>query len=865
MYSSISKLLDILFHRINPEKPLSWVLHPEYGTFDAKLQTWFMDVAETSLRGYSEDEQVLFLQRISETCSKYDRPKGAQLPWHLLVEYGERVLVYPHGEPLCRFEKVLDWRETYLQLGQDLIITAWLSYLRLHQHLNIGNYSWLPVIQSDNTVLETLLGSGIAENHYHLNGSADVFPITWSCIMTYPTDIEGNDWIDNYLQPLLSRGKQSNVWNGKRRLIYAAYIRLLLFKRLHSRSQDVIQAFRAFDRSYGFIGAGFVDSEIASWRELYCPHFLQSDGFSHHCLDYALLGCHDVDEKEPYRLLCGERKFLIDCFERCYTGDFDEETQILFYAYILIKSQFRTELIQENKQIGFSNFSNYEKRKKSLWKKRRYYYDEAYLTALVGPLNQTQVSTIEARICPDDTILEMVQNIHKVDQSVLFAKTRFASDWAITPYMINRARDFPYYFVWHFPKHVDNKLCNENISMLQCRHHELRLKYKRQSIAFVGALGSYPYFLERTRGIDACNNEIPCRPEVFANIFRFIRSHEPTGCMLNLSKRQPYISASFHAGEDFLDISDGLRAIDEAILFLNLHRGDRIGHGLALGVDPETHYEVKSHTLILPKQDCLDNLMWICFRSADLNVTIPPALQSKLYSRAIDLLHDIYGAATKTDQWGNSLSLRDYYLSWFLRGDAPEFYQTGCFKYDGLCDPFDRYGVNYSTQVEHLQSYRNNPIFSRLYYYYHYSASVKITGRQTTVFEVTADYIALMRQLQFAMQRRVNDLGISIECNPSSNVLIGTFNSYNMHPIFRFNSSGLTNFSDNVGMHVSVNTDDRGVFDTSLPFEYILIASTLAQQRDENNHRIHSDREIEAYLRNLQRMGQEQVFPGPSL
>lgn len=41
---------------------------------------------------------------------------------------------------------------------------------------------------------------------------------------------------------------------------------------------------------------------------------------------------------------------------------------------------------------------------------------------------------------------------------------------------------------------------------------------------------------------------------------------------------------TYHTGEDFLDIVDGLRAIDEAMLFLQMEKGERLGHAMALGV-----------------------------------------------------------------------------------------------------------------------------------------------------------------------------------------------------------------------------------------------------------------------------------------
>ena len=68
---------------------------------------------------------------------------------------------------------------------------------------------------------------------------------------------------------------------------------------------------------------------------------------------------------------------------------------------------------------------------------------------------------------------------------------------------------------------------------------------------------------------------------------------------------------TYHAGEDFLDVVDGLRAIDEAIRFLNLDCGDRIGHALALGVNVAEWYQGKGCQISLSTQDHLDNIAWM--------------------------------------------------------------------------------------------------------------------------------------------------------------------------------------------------------------------------------------------------------------
>ena len=67
-----------------------------------------------------------------------------------------------------------------------------------------------------------------------------------------------------------------------------------------------------------------------------------------------------------------------------------------------------------------------------------------------------------------------------------------------------------------------------------------------------------------------------------------------------------------------LDLADGLRAIDEAILFCGLTRDSRIGHALALGTDSREYYKGKHGAVVMSKQDWIDNIAWIHGKSIDL-------------------------------------------------------------------------------------------------------------------------------------------------------------------------------------------------------------------------------------------------------
>lgn len=60
---------------------------------------------------------------------------------------------------------------------------------------------------------------------------------------------------------------------------------------------------------------------------------------------------------------------------------------------------------------------------------------------------------------------------------------------------------------------------------------------------------------------------------------------------LSIKPEVPPLRETYHVGEVFTDIVDGLRAVDEAVHFLNLDCGDRLGHATVLGMDVEKWYE----------------------------------------------------------------------------------------------------------------------------------------------------------------------------------------------------------------------------------------------------------------------------------
>lgn len=146
-------------------------------------------------------------------------------------------------------------------------------------------------------------------------------------------------------------------------------------------------------------------------------------------------------------------------------------------------------------------------------------------------------------------------------------------------------------YVLHFPKIKDKGFCPG-----ASRNQNARIATMKQARSITALLEKETGLNGKIRGIDACSNKLYCRPEVFAQVFRYLTDLEfISGGNIHAGRERNEhrckLHATYHVGEDFLDIADGLRAIDEAVLFCGLRRGSRIGHALALGIDPYKYYK----------------------------------------------------------------------------------------------------------------------------------------------------------------------------------------------------------------------------------------------------------------------------------
>ena len=431
----------------------------------------------------------------------------------------------------------------------------------------------------------------------------------------------------------------------------------------------------------------------------------------------------------------------------------------------------------------------------------------------------------------------------------------------------NEDKESPHFhYIFHFIKKGEKIPKNQEWSYMQPRHVNLRGDVRKKAMAICQFRMKYGNLKERLVGVDAASAEIGCRPEVFAQAFRYLKKYSWEDEYQYLENtKMGNLGFTYHVGEDFLDLADGLRAVDEAILFLNLQSGDRIGHGLALGVEPKMYYQRKRNSIILSKQDLLDNMAWLLVQIEDNGIGCPEELRSRLRWKYEELYAEIF----RSDK-GFSHQPYRYYQSWLLRGDDPQLYSIQ--QQDKQPDRYDvkdstdyqcwdRYGLNDDSKVRQA---RSNNKAKELYWRYHFDEAVRKNGGKPVEYDIPNGYPELIKEIQNAMMRKVSDLQLVIETNPTSNKYIGAFEQYAEDPISRFFNLGLTYNQEEINacpqLSVSINTDDAGVFSTSVPNEFALIAAAMDEMRNEDGTKKYTTRMIYDWLERIRAMGFEQRF-----
>lgn len=820
---------EILFNDINPQHIINYMIN-NYFNKDMIDFTTFHRSSLDRFQGYSMNEVEKIYVGLKNKKIDFNNPKTF---FEYLGEFLDKILVYNEYEPKIKYDKLMRWNKIAHLLGQDLLTMTFLAYHDYRYNDVTDFFAFRSVIITNNRQLHNILESGMAENHFHLKGSSQNFCLNWISLMNHPHNR------NKEFKKLSMSLKPYNNYNYETGYKMSDLIKIATILRIHffeltnltfadgnKKKEDVDQWFIDFNNK--LIKKEFIFDEIFTKFE----EIKDKYGFkANDDLDYALLGNISKNNKTNNFVLVGERKLIYSSVRMMLANKFTTLECKFFYLYILIKNNFRRELIQVNSIYGFSNFSDYERRKELFIFKYKKYQKALLDMAILDTLNNSQIISLEARITPKNSVLENIMYVKKLDKA-------FKKDEKLKNKM---------FYVFHFIKKKETEKDNLNYF---CRNYKVRKEIEYQSKCLARCLEANLGFRDRVKGIDACNNEYHCRPEVFGQCFRFFSKFH--AIKSGRTEQVPIeIFKTYHVGEDFLDITDGLRAIDEAVLFLNLDRGSRLGHATVLGIDVEEYYKNKDR-IEMSKIDFIDNMVWLLSKSEYYNIDLskyPCCLRLK--SKCFQFIDDVYGIEF------NDTRLSDYFKSWKLRGDNPDRYNSdGTMKEKNIIKSYDQYELN--TWIDNSS---RTKIACKFYYLYHFDEGVKQRGKDLFDFKIVNDYKKLLTEVQKKMRFDIARRGVFIECNPTSNYLIANLKRYEKHPIVTFYNYELYNGNDAecAQINVSINTDDQGVFDTSLENEYALMAYALENAEDSNGL-MFTPNQVYKWIESVRKMGIQQKF-----
>lgn len=451
-------------------------------------------------------------------------------------------------------------------------------------------------------------------------------------------------------------------------------------------------------------------------------------------------------------LLVNEATLLYGVF--CYLRYSKSEiTARYLHVYLLIQSLFHRMLSHQLLNKGFQQF---EKIAKNELRESVEKCFEQRFNQVKGMYN-TPISLLEARFAPKEnanklrTLLKAIlngyeENIHH--------------------------NSMPLSLTAHFIKKTDDK----HYKLYPCRHYLLRKQMEKQCAVLIHYLKKNNKIKNKVVAIDAAGSELDTGPDVFAPLYKQLR-------------KEGFRHFTYHAGEDFKHLLSGMRQVYEAMVFLDLQPGDRIGHATAVGIDPKLWLQRAAKVQTITQGEWLENLLFTHHILLNINSAETSSHAYKLEGKIFELSEKIFNE--------RSMNLQALKSSWINHWSDPLSESNS----DGLPE----------SVLMLCKAWHHPDVYER--------------ARETK--QVDAD--ALPEHIYFDMQefllRFICDKQIALEILPTSNLRISYYKSYDEHHVHRWLAKNTLNRPV-----VVMGSDDPGIFSTNIrnEFAHIYISAKKA-------------------------------------
>lgn len=741
---TINKVLKVLFHEVRSEDVIRQVISntKRYSNFESLVDKdifarQLLHVDEVKTIDQAEvDYQVLHDKWSLPYEHDYNLMYSQECNlFNILLHFTQNKILIDRNTPKCKYCELFSWHDITRDFGEDMFVTSYLAAYDLRNNFQRKHFDWDYYLKNDARELNDIFSHEMYDLHSHLYGSSLNFELNWLCLMNVLSGHEASfAKLDDYkLFPTSSYRLNMDNRPLYVKVLCAAVIRLYLYldtipedwsreiaERLQIKEvlkcQNLIQMLAYANTAQEYIDTlGFCRAR----------QFVDTAKQVKYIPDYAIINDEPerANHERIFAVLGGERRLMYKLYRRIYSDEYDSDKKCaLFYIYLLIKSELRKEMVQSNKALGFENFSDYQNRK-CMFIPYDSIYDQLLTQLAVGSCICEETNRyVELRIAPRKSMREDARQIMQTDLYVtgdsFCGKDTIAKD--------------KYYFIYHFIKLKDfggNEDEFHSEFTLLPRHHKLRTQIEQQARGIYMLMRSTHDAAQRLVGIDAANSEIFCRPEVFARAYRYLSIP-----LCEDSNESHRLGMTYHVGEDFYDVVDGLRAVDEVLTFLRFQNGSRLGHALVLGTNVSNYYERHDFRINATQQVLLDNVVWLYVQAERLGCSTKIlAYLNELY---VTYYHRIYPSIY------GLVDIFTYYQSWLLRGDSPYCYQhegevLEVIDKNGYLDDWNKVAYNYGT---HIDEARNNKDAVRLNCLYHFNMSVRCNGAKSEVLVLKPQY-----------------------------------------------------------------------------------------------------------------------------
>ncbi|MGL5275946.1 hypothetical protein [Myroides sp.] len=674
-------------------------------------------------------------------------------------------------------EEFFKWQEVITLIPPSVLIASKISQECINDKMSIWKDYILPntyhtmllsphIIQLENKVNEW---KGLDELHIHLNGSLEVDKV-WQDYLKHPEKIKAyleKVRVDKPLEQFSQEGFLLSPQSIFDYLCIAKSLRQYFYVYLDKRNggklckndgKDNLPFYQEFTNKDHLLSK-IIAYGKENWSKYDSP------------FDTIIEGVEIKKEQYP-SLEC----FMIVLLFKELQKNKDGVLAELLYFYLLIYGLINRLLSHQLHQNGFEQFQKITLNELREFSEEK--FDRRFKQFAGNDLSYLRF--IEGRISPKKTM----EKWHSFLKAILNGWNKFQK--------VSKG-DSDIRLIIHFIKRTDN---NKNDAV---RYYEVRKGLYEQGHLIRGLLNETPKYRELLSGIDAASSEFDSPPEIFGPVFRMMRN---TG----------FKYFTYHAGEDFYHIFTGMRAIYEAILFCNLTYGDRIGHAVALGLDPVQWGNVIGKKIKMRQGEYLDDLAFLFYVIKEYKIEAFYSLLNLIKSRAEHLYFEVY------DKY---LPIETIVEGWKLRGVCPIHFK---FNSDDvnviLVESEEESQLVKDTEKKYSESVID------VYKQYHIKKNRDNYNKKIEI--QIEEFIKLdeIHIIQKALLEMMNKKEIVIETLPMSNVRIGfhqDFSTYHLWNWIKWKKEG-------VGVPpIIIGSDDTGIFATNIYNEYANVYLMLVQ------------------------------------